>query len=395
MKIAVLGHGTVGSGVCELLWNKAEEISAAAGTEIELGYVTDIKDIGSAPYREKFTADFSAILSDPEVKIVAECIGGLDPAYFYIKSALENNKSVVTSNKELVSEKGFELLSIARAHNVNFLFEASVGGGIPLIHTIYSSMNTAGITEISGILNGTTNYILTKMLSCKSDYYDALSDAQKLGYAESDPSADVLGTDSCRKIAILASLVWKKAVFPNQISTKGIEKISVDDILSAEKCGFSIKLIARAKLLDNKKIFAKVSPYLVKNGSPLSTVSDVFNAVLINAQTTGEVLFYGKGAGKMPTASAVISDIIECAKTKDNIKNLFWEIGAQNSVSAFDEIKERYFIRTDFDISNICPSEKISENVFITPALNETEISVLIKNLDEHGKVLSIIPLFE
>ena len=396
MKIAVLGHGTVGSGVCEILWNKNSEVSSAAGKPVELGYVLDIKESGNVPYSEKYTKDFSAILSDPEVGTVAECIGGLEPAYSYIKSALENGKNAVTSNKELVAEKGAELLSIARAHNVNFLFEASVGGGIPLIRPLYSAMNAAGITEIAGILNGTTNYILTKMFRFGADYSEALSDAQKLGYAERDPSADVLGWDSCRKIAILSSLVWGKTLKPSEIPTEGIDKISADDVKTAEQCGFSIKLLARAKQLSDGKIFAKVSPALVKNDSPLATVNDVFNAVLIKAETTGEVLFYGKGAGKMPTASSVIADIIEAEKTDGNIKSVFWEDGAQSAAAEKDSVSERYFIRTDCDVSALLlKAEKVSDSSYITNPLNDSEISVLEEKINEHGKLLSKIPVFE
>ena len=396
MKIAVLGHGTVGSGVCEILWNKNFEVSSAAGKPVELGYVLDIKELENVPYSEKYTKDFSAILSDPEVGTVAECVGGLEPAYSYIKSALENGKNAVTSNKELVAEKGAELLSIARAHNVNFLFEASVGGGIPLIRPLYSAMNAAGITEIAGILNGTTNYILTKMFRFGADYSEALSDAQKLGYAERDPSADVLGWDSCRKIAILSSLVWGKTLKPSEIPTEGIDKISADDVKTAEQCGFSIKLLARAKQLSDGKIFAKVSPALVKNDSPLATVNDVFNAVLIKAETTGEVLFYGKGAGKMPTASSVIADIIEAEKTDGNIKSVFWEDGAQSAAAEKDSVSERYFIRTDCDVSALLlKAEKVSDSSYITNPLNESEISVLEEKINEHGKLLSKIPVFE
>lgn len=396
MKIAVLGHGTVGSGVCEILWNKNSEVSSAAGKTVELGYVLDIKELGNVPYSEKYTKDFSAILSDPEVGTVAECIGGLEPAYSYIKSALENGKNAVTSNKELVAEKGAELLSIARAHNVNFLFEASVGGGIPLIRPLYSAMNAAGIIEIAGILNGTTNYILTKMFRFGADYSEALSDAQKLGYAERDPSADVLGWDACRKIAILSSLVWGKTLKPSEIPTEGIDKISADDVKTAEQCGFSIKLLARAKQLSDGKIFAKVSPALVKNDSPLATVNDVFNAVLIKAETTGEVLFYGKGAGKMPTASSVIADIIEAEKTEGNIKTVFWKDGAQSAAAEKDSVSERYFIRTDYDVSALLPeAEKVSGFAYITDSLNGSEISVLEEKINEHGKLLSKIPVFE
>ena len=396
MKIAVLGHGTVGSGVCEILSERKAEVSSASGKPVELGYVLDIKNIENVSYSDKITKDFSAILSDPEVGIVAECIGGLEPAYSYIKSALENGKSAVTSNKELVAEKGAELLSIARAHNVNFLFEASVGGGIPLIRPLYSSMNAAGITEIAGILNGTTNYILTKMFRFGEDYDSALSDAQKLGYAERDPSADVLGWDACRKIAILSSLIRGKTLKPYEIPTEGIDKISSYDVKTAEQCGFSIKLLARSKVLSNGKIFAKVSPALVKNDSPLATVNDVFNAVLVKAETTGEVLFYGKGAGKMPTASSVIADIIECAKTEDNIKTVFWEDDAQSVFAGKDSCPERYFIRTDSDISEtVSGIEKIFENAYITSPLTETEVLMLEEKINEHGKLLSKIPLFE
>ena len=396
MKVAVLGHGTVGSGVCEILWNRNSEVSSAAGKTVELGYVLDIKDLGNVPYSDKIAKDFSAILSDPEVGIVAECIGGLEPAYSYIKSALESGKSAVTSNKELVAEKGAELLSIARAHNVNFLFEAAGGGGIPLIRPLYSSMNAAGITEMAGILNGTTNYILTKMFRFGADYSEALSDAQRLGYAERDPSADVLGWDACRKISILSSLVWGKTLKPSEIPTEGIDKITADDVKIAEQSGFSIKLLARAKRLENGKIFAKVSPALVKNDSPLASVNDVFNAVLVNAETTGDVLFYGKGAGKMPTASSVIADIIECAKSENNIKNVFWENGAQSVFAGKDSASEKYFIRTDYDVSAIVPgTKKIAENAFITPVLTESEVSVLTEKISEHGKLLSKIPLFE
>lgn len=396
MKIAVLGHGTVGSGVAEILLEKKAEVSFAAGKEIELGAVLDLKKFEDLSYSDKFVSCYDDILSDPEINIVAEAMGGIEPAFSYAKAALEKGKSFVTSNKELVAEKGAELLSIARAHNTNFLFEASVGGGIPLIRPLYSSMNASGITEIAGILNGTTNYILTKMFRFGTDYESALSDAQKLGYAERDPSADVLGWDACRKIAILSSLVWGKALRPDEIPTEGITNITSDDVSLAESCGFSIKLLARAKRLDNEKIFAKVSPALVKNDSPLSTVNDVFNAVLVRADTTGDVLFYGKGAGKMPTASAVVADIIECAKASENIRNVFWETGAQSVSSDRDSVLERYFIRTSFDASSIIPeAEKISSNAYITSPITESELSVLKEKINEHGVLLSNIPLFE
>ncbi len=400
MKVAVLGHGTVGSGVCEILCERKSDIEKACCKKVELGYVIDLKEFPDLPYSDKFVKDFSAVLKDEEVGIVAEAIGGIEPAYSYIKAALEHGKSCVTSNKELVAEKGAELLKIARAHNVNFLFEASVGGGIPLIRPLYSAMNACGITEIAGILNGTTNYILTQMFEHKKAYEVALADAQGLGYAEANPSADVLGIDAQRKIAILASLVWKRTLSPCEIPATGIDKISEDDVKTALQCGFLVKLIALAKKLENGNIFAKVSPMLVKKSCPLSGVSDVFNAVLVNSETTGEVLFYGKGAGKLPTASSVIADIIECVKTENNIENIFWEDGAQSIYAGKDSHAQKYFIRTENiepdKLFNIIPGcENPCEAVFITPVLTESEMSTAEEKINSIGKVLSKIPIYE
>lgn len=396
MKIAVLGHGTVGSGVAEILTERKTEVSSAAEKEIELGAVLDIKIFSGLSYSDKFVTDYSEILDDPEIGIVAEAIGGTEPAFSYIKSALKKGKSVVTSNKELVAEKGAELLSIARAHNVNFLFEASVGGAIPVIRSLYTSLNATEITEIAGILNGTTNYILTKMFREGQDYFSALADAQKLGYAESDPSADVLGFDAQRKIAILSSLVWGSTLHTEDIPAEGITNISAKDVYLAEKCGFSIKLIARAKRLENGKIFAKVSPALVKKDSVLANVNDVFNAVLIKSETAGETVLYGKGAGKLPTASAVVADIIECAKADGNIKSVFWQNGAQNTAADKNSHRERYFIRT---LSKACfmpkGTDEIEENAYITPPLTEKELFMLEEKADEHCRFISKIPLFE
>ncbi|MBQ6801570.1 MAG: homoserine dehydrogenase [Oscillospiraceae bacterium] len=396
MKIAVLGHGTVGSGVAEILTERKTEVSSAAEKEIELGAVLDIKNFSGLSYSDKFVTDYSEILDDPEIGIVAEAIGGTEPAFSYIKSALKKGKSVVTSNKELVAEKGAELLSIARAHNVNFLFEASVGGAIPVIRSLYTSLNATGITEIAGILNGTTNFILTKMFREGQDYFSALADAQKLGYAESDPSADVLGFDAQRKIAILSSLVWGSTLHTEDIPTEGITNISAKDVYLAEKCGFSIKLIARAKRLENGKIFARVSPALVKKDSVLANVNDVFNAVLIKSETAGKTVLYGKGAGKLPTASAVVADIIECAKADGNIKSVFWQNGAQNTAADKNSHRERYFIRT---LSKACfmpkGTDEIEENAYITPPLTEKELFMLEEKADEHCRFISKIPLFE
>lgn len=407
MKVAVIGHGIVGSGVAEILLEREKEISRAAGKSVALGYVLDIKDLSALPYSEKATDDFGKILADPEVGIIAESIGGIEPAYSYIKAALESGRSAVTSNKELIAEKGAELLSIARKNGVNLLFEASVGGGIPLIRPLYSAMNTAGITGFAGILNGTTNYILTQMFRFGADYETALSGARRLGYAEADPSADVLGIDACRKAAILASLIWGKTLRPEEIPTEGITSVSAKDVSAADENGFSIKLLARGKRLDDGKIFAKVSPALIPKDSPLASVGDVFNAVLVRAETTGEVLFYGKGAGKMPTASAVISDIIECARAKENISAVFWEDGAQSISGGKDSVGERQFLRisglSPEDISVLIPGSEMlvspslssGEHAVLTPKMTESEFSVLGDKINEHGVLLSRIPLFE
>ncbi len=404
-KIAVLGHGTVGSGVCEILIDKAKEIEKAAGKALEIGYVIDLKEFNDLSYSDRFVKDFDTVLNDEEVSIVVEAMGGIEPAFSYIKAALEHGKSAVTSNKELVAEKGAKLLETARAHNANFLFEASVGGGIPIIRPLYSAMNASGITEIAGILNGTTNYILTQMYNFGAGYEEALVNAQKLGYAESDPSADVLGFDSKRKIAILSSLCWGNTLKPEEIPTEGIDKITEEDVNLADKNGFAIKLIAMAKRLESEKIFARVSPMLIKKGSPLSSVNDVFNAVLVKAETAGDVLFYGRGAGKLPTASAVISDIIECAKAENNIEAVFWKDGAQSVFAGADSYAQRYLIRYNpignadifdfFEKDPIYFGNPVLGNGFITKPLTESELLILKEKLFTEFEVLSIIPLFE
>lgn len=333
INIAIMGHGVVGSGVAEVLTKHPESIANRAGDSINIKYILDLKDFPDSPLHDRFIKDFEVIISDPEVKVVAEVMGGLEPAYTFTKRCLLAGKSVVTSNKELVASKGCELLSIAKEHNVNYLFEASVGGGIPIIRPLSQCMAANEIDEIQGILNGTTNFILTKMIKENMSFEAALSEAQALGYAESDPTADVEGQDACRKVCILASLAFGKHVYPEQVYTEGITKISLSDVAFAGSAGYVIKLIGRVLRLEDGRLSATVYPALIENGTQLSTVDDVFNAVLVRGDATGDVVFYGRGAGKLPTASAVVADIIDCCKHIHARKYLFWTEGESGYIA--------------------------------------------------------------
>ena len=323
--IAVLGHGVVGSGVLEVLMTHKESIARRADVEIHVKHILDLRDFPGLPYSHLFTKDFGVILNDPDVKIVVEVMGGLEPAFSYVKACLENGKSVVTSNKELVATKGAELLAIAKKNNLNFLFEASVGGGVPIIRPISQCLAANEVGEIAGILNGTTNFILTKMIRDHMAFDDALKLAQQLGYAERDPSADVEGADACRKICILASLAYGTHVYPSQVHTEGITKITLEDVAYAEAWGGVIKLIGQVKMLENGQVHIGVCPMFVSRESQLAGVDDVFNGILVRGDATGDVVFYGKGAGKLPTASAVVADVIDCVKHFAERKYLYWE----------------------------------------------------------------------
>ncbi len=323
--IAVLGHGVVGSGVLEVLTIHTESIAKRAKERIEVKRILDLREFPGLAYSGCFTKDFADILSDAEIGIVVECMGGLHPAYDYVRACLENGKSVVTSNKELVAEKGAELLALAQKNNLNFLFEASVGGGIPIIRPISQCLAANEVSEIAGILNGTTNFILTKMIREHMDFSQALKLAQELGYAERDPSADVEGTDACRKICILASLAFGTHVYPNCVYTEGITGVTLEDVDFADVWGGVIKLIGSVKRLENGQVHIMVCPMFVHRGSQLASVDDVFNGILVRGDVTGDVVFYGKGAGKLPTASAVVADVIDCVKHMAARKYLFWE----------------------------------------------------------------------
>lgn len=337
IQVAVMGHGVVGSGVVEVLENHRDSIAKRAKEEINIKYILDIREFPDSPYAQKFTKNFEDILNDEEVRVVAEVMGGVNPAYDFTKRCLEAGKSVVTSNKELVATKGAELLEIARNNNVNYLFEASVGGGIPIIRPINQCLAANEFVEIAGILNGTTNFILTKMIKDNMSFEDALRMAQQLGYAERKPEADVEGHDACRKIAILASLCYGKHIYPELVHTQGITKITLDDVAYAGAWGGVIKLIGQVMKLDDGRVDISVEPMILSRESQLANVDDVFNGILVRGDATGDVVFYGKGAGKLPTASAVVADIIDCVRNLKTRKFVYWEDGDASLVRPYEE----------------------------------------------------------
>ena len=350
MYVAVMGFGTVGSGVAELIYKNHDSIvKKSMQDSLEVKYILDIRDFPDNPFADKMIKDFNIILNDPEIEIVVETMGGVTFAYDFVKKCLLAGKSVVTSNKELVAKHGYELLTIAEEKNVNFLFEASVGGGIPIIRPITQCLAANEIDEIAGILNGTTNYILTKMITEKQSFDEALAKAQELGYAEKDPTADVDGHDACRKICILSALSFGKHVYPESVHTEGIRNIKLSDVAYAASWGGVIKLIANAKKLPNGQVNVTVAPRFVANHSQLSSVDDVFNAVLIKGDATGEVVFYGKGAGKMPTASAVVADVIDAAKHTQKKKNFGWADAEENYVANYLDAETALYVRGTTD----------------------------------------------
>lgn len=330
--IAILGHGVVGSGVAEVLRKNADSIAHKAGEPIAIRRILDLREFPDSPYAELFTKDFSDILNDADIRIVVETMGGLHPAYEFVKSCLLAGKSVVTSNKELVAAKGDELLEIARDCNLNFLFEASVGGGIPILRPIDQCLAANEVYEIAGILNGTTNFMLTRMIEDQMTFDDALALAQELGYAERNPSADVDGHDACRKICILASLAFGRHVYPDQVRTEGIAGITLDDVKYASAMDGVIKLIGRAVKRPDGRLYGMVAPMILPNTSLLSDVNDVFNGIMVRGDAIGDVVFYGRGAGKLPTASAVVADVIDEVKHLKARKYLFWERGSADYV---------------------------------------------------------------
>ena len=345
LKVAIMGHGTVGSGVYDVFAQNAAQIAKAVGEEVEVKYVLDLRDFSKLSYADKFVTDFSASENDPEVCVVAEGMGGVGAAYEFSKRCLKAGKSVCTSNKELVAVHGEELLALAKEHNVNYLFEASVGGGIPLIRPMMQCLAANQIEEICGILNGTTNYILSQMIHHGVAFDDALRQAQKMGYAENDPTADIEGHDACRKICILSDLAFGDKIDPDEVSCQGISGITLDDVAAASELGYVIKLIGRAKRTESGKIFAFVAPHLVPKTSPLACVEDVFNGILVTGNMVGEVMFYGQGAGKHATASAVVADMMDAIAHREKRRPVEWGDGSRKLLLPIDQLESAWYVR--------------------------------------------------
>lgn len=381
INIAVLGYGTVGSGVVEVIGTNKKEIMNKAGDEIYVKYILDLRDFPGDPYEDRVVHDYEVILNDPDIKIICETMGGIKPAFDFTKKALERGISVCTSNKELVAAHGVELIKIAENNNCNYLFEASVGGGIPIIRVFNSCLTAERIDAITGILNGTTNYILTKMQNEGSRFEEVLKIAQEKGYAERDPEADIEGYDAGRKIAILASLVAGKTMRYEDVYTEGISKITSADFAYAKKLDSSIKLFAIFREVDSR-YYAMVAPFMVEMSHPLASVNGVFNAIYVHGNMLDDTMYYGRGAGKLPTASAVVGDVIDASKHIGKHIICIWKEESLD-VLDFNDIKHRFFVRCDaekkaealkiFPSSSIVSKEDAVEFVFVTEALSERE----------------------
>ena len=393
--IALLGLGVVGKGTLDLLEQNRDLLASRLGDTIEVKYILDLRDFPGTPYAGKVVHDFDIILRDPEVTLVAEMMGGAHPAYDYTKAALAAGKSVVTSNKEVVATYGEVLLQIARANRVAYAFEASVGGGIPIVRPLANDFLSNEVTGISGILNGTTNYILTEMTAKGRSFADALADAQAKGYAEKDPTADVDGIDTCRKICILSDLAYGDKFDPDQVSCEGITKITLEDVANADKLGCVIKLLGRSVRCEDGTAYAYVAPHLIHKESPLAAVEDVFNAIMVDGNATGEVMFYGKGAGKLATASAVVADMLDSIEHKDSRRRIMWGNGSKNLLRPLDTLRSAWYVRfkgAREDIESILPVESLSEpveGVFVvqTSKIPTAEMDAATEKLNAVGKV--------
>lgn len=413
-KIAILGYGTVGSGVAELLTKNHAKINDKAGDDLELKYILDLRDFPDSPFADKFVKTIDPILADDEIAVVAECMGGTEPAFTFLMSCLKRGISVVTSNKELIANKGAELLAAAKEHSCNCFFEASVGGAIPIIRPLHRCLAANEISAIYGILNGTTNFILNKMLSDDMPFEDALKLAQELGYAEREPSADVDGHDACRKICILSSLAFGKHVYPESVYTKGIREISLEDAAAADALDGSVKLIAFVRKLDDGTILPAVMPMYVPHENMISRVDGVFNCVEVCGDAIDRAYFCGRGAGKMPTASAVMGDVIEASKHHKTVFSQFWvDAGTQDFISGIDKLVCGLMIRFSAaykaaELSSFAseclaelghPGEEIAavDNAcLISVPMNQTERAALLKAFEQKGYVAAhSLPVME
>lgn len=401
--IAILGFGTVGSGVADLILKNKALIDQKINDSINVKYILDIKDISEHPLGDRCVRDIDVILKDPEVTIVAEMMGGSHPAYDFSKAALEAGKSVVTSNKEVVANFGEELLKIAAEHQVRYMFEASTGGAIPIIRPLNTCLAANNIVEICGILNGTTNYILTQMIENNKSFEAALSEAQQKGYAEANPSADIMGIDSCRKICILTAQAYGKIVSCSAVDTTGITEITLKDVENASKIDGAIKLIGRTRKNADGKIYIIVAPHIVKKSNPLANVNDVFNAILVKGDASDDIMFYGSGAGKFPTASAVVGDIIDVARQPKtgNTQMLWCAAGQEELADMGSNVTEMYL---SFSLTNMLVDEaeinrlfgavnyiEKTEEVlsFVTEAKKEKDIAEAIASLELRGAKLT------
>ena len=399
INIAVLGYGTVGSGVVEVINTNHSSINRRAGEEINIKYVLDLRDFPGDPVQDILVHDYEIIANDPEVDIVVEVMGGIEPAYTFVKRALESGKSVCTSNKALVAKHGPELMEIARERDINFLFEASCGGGIPIIRALNSSLTADEIDEITGILNGTTNYMLYKMSTEGCEFDTVLKEAQAKGYAEADPTADVEGYDACRKIAILSSLAYGKFLNYEDIYTEGITKITPEDMEYAKELGMTIKLLATSRKVGEDSFYAMVAPFLLGQESPLFSVNDVFNGVFVHGNVLGDSMFYGSGAGKLPTASAVVADVVDEAKHLHRNIMTNWSSHPLHLMDMKD-VEGRFFVRVKGTTINevegafgeveiVSLKELPDEFAFITSVMKQGDYEEKVKALN--GKVVTMI----
>ena len=393
MKAAIMGYGVVGSGVGEILLKNADIIAQKTGEPIEIKYVLDLRDFPGDVFEDTLTKNFEDIENDPEVVLVCEAMGGTKPAYEFTKRLLEAGKHVVYSNKELVATYGYELLQTAAAHNVNYLFEASVGGGVPILRPLWQCLAANRIERFYGILNGTTNFILTKMYNEDMPFEEALALAQELGYAEKDPTADIAGMDVCRKTCILASISFGKHIDPDQVQTQGIQDVNIRDVSYAKANGYEIKLLGYCEKLDNGKIDAIVSPFFVPKGNQIATVSDVFNGIVVVGDMVDEVFFYGRGAGSLPTASACVGDMIDCAMHTEKRKNFGWGDRDASFVENHSACKTAYFVRGEGDINAVksvmgevnflsLQGAPINEVAFITDVQTESVLDEKLASID-------------
>ena len=393
VNVAILGFGTVGSGVAEVLTTNGGLIDHRVDDLVRLKYIVDVRDFPDSPYKDLFVKDFAVIEGDPEVDIVVETIGGATIALEFTTRALKAGKSVVTSNKELVATHGYELLQLAKANGCSYLFEASVGGGIPILRPLTSCLAANELEQVTGILNGTTNYILTRMIRAGLTFDQALKEAQANGYAEKDPTADVDGHDACRKICILAALAFGRHVYPSQVPTQGIRGVTLEDVAYADSVGCKIKLLGRAIRQPEGKVRAFVAPHLVPGENPLSGVEDVFNAIAVTGNAIGDVMFYGRGAGKLPTASAVVADVIDIAKDLKKDRHNGWEEGAPDLVVSPDGLASPWYVRARMSADEArkrCGEVQLlarsgapaGEAAFLTAPVTESEIKEKLSSLD-------------